>query len=139
MIEACGVWFYSLETNRCLYLMRNYVKYRGHWALPGGKIENGESIIDALTRECTEEMGLFPEYIKLVPVEMFTTSHFKYHTFFCLLDNEFLPDLNHEHSGYAWINSGTMPRPLHPGFRNTFKTSEVHNKIKTLVNIYTSQ
>jgi len=139
-INGVGVWFYSLKTGRHLYLMRNDKKYTGHWALPGGKIENDETLIEAITRECTEEMGVMPEYIKLIPVEKFTAdrNYFSYHTFFCLLENEFIPDLNHEHTGYAWINSRTIPKPLHPGFWNTIKTKEIYKKLDTLVEIYTS-
>ncbi len=121
--------------------MRNDQKYAGHWALPGGKVEAGEALIDSIERECTEELGIMPKVIKLIPVEKFTSeqNYFTYHTFFCLIEDEFIPELNHEHVGYAWINSGTIPKPLHPGFWNTLKADEVYKKIKTLTEIYTSQ
>jgi len=140
-ISAVGIWFYCLSTQRHLYLMRNDKKYNGYWALPGGKIEPGEALMETIERECTEEMGSMPEYIKIIPVEKFTanSNYFSYHTFFCLVQEEFCPDLNHEHIGYAWINSGTIPKPLHPGFWATLKTDEIHRKINTLTSIYTSQ
>lgn len=140
-IQACGIWFYSIKTERHLYLMRSDKKYSGQWALPGGKIEPNETLFDAITRECTEEMGSMPEYIKLIPVEKFTATgnYFSFHTFFCLINDEFIPELNHEHIGYAWINKGTIPKPLHPGFWNTLKIQDIHNKIDVLTKIYTSQ
>jgi hypothetical protein len=72
-----------------------------------------------------------PEYLRLVPLEKFTTadSGFSYHTFFCSVDEEFIPVLNYEHQGYAWITSGTWPRPMHPGLWNTVNFDEVLSKI----------
>lgn len=42
----------------------------GHWVFPGGKIEDGEAISEALDREMTEELGCRPELGKrLSPIE----------------------------------------------------------------------
>ena len=69
LINAVGVWFYSIATDRYLYLLRNDVKNPGCWGLPGGKVDAGENLQEALTRECTEEIGIWPEAVKLVPIE----------------------------------------------------------------------
>jgi 8-oxo-dGTP pyrophosphatase MutT (NUDIX family) len=140
-IEAVGIWFFSKSTNRYLYLLRNDKKYSGHWGLPGGKVDNNENLLDAINRECREEMGSVPEYTKLVPIEKFTGPHnkFYYHTFFCLLEDEFIPVLNHEHIGYAWVNRDTIPKPLHPGLWATLKIEDIYKKIRTVEEIYTSQ
>jgi 8-oxo-dGTP pyrophosphatase MutT (NUDIX family) len=140
-VNAVGVWFYSVATQRYLYLMRNDPKHPQCWGLPGGKIEDGESMITAMERECTEELGSMPGYIKLVPLEKFTSvDHgFSYHTFFCSVASEFTPILNDEHVGYAWIDSGTWPKPMHPGLWSTVNFDAVRSKISTIQQLYTSQ
>jgi 8-oxo-dGTP pyrophosphatase MutT (NUDIX family) len=133
-VNAVGVWFYSIDTQRYLYLMRNDPKHPGAWGLPGGKIESGETIIQAIQRECEEELGSMPSYLRLVPLEKFTSADqgFAYHTFFCSVDKEFNPVLNSEHLGYAWIASGTWPKPMHPGLWSTVNFDAVRDKIITI-------
>ena len=133
-VNAVGVWFYSTATQSYLYLMRDDYRHPGSWGLPGGKIESGETMLAAMERECREELGAMPDYIKLVPIEQFTSSDggFVYHTFFCTVANEFVPVLNDEHVGWAWIRSGQWPKPLHPGLWSTVNFEAVQAKITTL-------
>jgi 8-oxo-dGTP pyrophosphatase MutT (NUDIX family) len=133
-VIAVGVWFYSVSTHRYLYLLRNDPRHPDTWGLPGGKIEEGETLIDAITRECVEEMGSMPDYLRLVPVEKFTSADmgFVYHTFFCSVANEFCPQLNNEHNGWAWITSGSWPKPMHPGLWSTLNFDAVRVKIETI-------
>jgi hypothetical protein len=79
-------------------------------------------------------MGSMPEYLKLVPVEKFTSADlgFVYHTFFCSVDHEFCPVLNDEHIGWAWIATGSFPKPMHPGLWSTLNFDAVRSKIETI-------
>lgn len=134
VVTAVGVWFYSRATRRRLYLLRNDPKNPECWSLPGGKSEPGESLIQTLERECTEELGALPVYTKLMPLEKFTTAdgRFEYNTFVAVLEQEFVPVLNSEHHGYAWIDSAIIPKPLHKGLWSTVNIEAVQEKLTTI-------
>lgn len=139
-LKAVGVWFRSADTARYLYLLRNDPKHPLTWALPGGKLEAGETLLGGMERECVEELGEFPEYQKLVPLEKFTSGdgRFEYNTWVCVVAQEFQPVLNHEHLGYAWIAAGVLPRPMHPGLWNTLNIEAVQQKLEAMEQLMAS-
>lgn len=138
IIESCGALIYCTQTKRYLFLLRNTDKYAGTWGLVGGKIESGESIVEAMTREISEELGGIIKDSKLIPIEKFTSDNqkFIYHTFLISVDEEFVPVLNNEHRGYCWVELEDHPKPLHPGVHRTVKFASVRNKINTIEQIY---
>jgi 8-oxo-dGTP pyrophosphatase MutT (NUDIX family) len=138
VVNAVGIWFYSITTDRYLYLLRNDERNPNTWGLPGGKCDAGEALMDTLKRECQEELGSWPEIIKLVPIEKFTSpdQRFCYHTFFCSVGKEFIPELNNGHNGYAWIDSNVWPKPLHPGLWSTINFDEIKQKISVIQEQY---
>lgn len=131
-MKAVGVWFRAHSTGRYLYLMRNDPRHPEVWALPGGKVETGETLLEGMLRECQEELGGMPEYQRLIPLEKFTSSDggFEFYTWVCSVAGEFQPQLNHEHLGYAWIDSDHWPRPMHPGLWNTVNLEVIQAKLK---------
>ena len=140
-VNAVGILFYSLETQRYLYLLRNDPRHPGSWGLPGGKMDVDETLIQTINRECQEEMGSMPEDVRLAPLEKFTSADgkFVYHTFFCSVEKEFIPALNDEHVGWAWIQSGHWPKPMHPGLWSTVNFEAVKDKVTAMERSYTSQ
>ena len=130
--ESAGVFFYSKQTQRFLYLLRPDAKNPGNWGIPGGKIDKGETLLEGIIRECEEEIGHFPSDAKLVPIQKFINHSFTYHTFFCEVADEFIPVLNEEHCGYAWVGDNQYPKPLHPGLFSTVNFDVVQEKLKTL-------
>ena len=130
--SAAGIFFYSSSSKRYLYLLRTELRHPTSWGIPGGKIEENETLLEGMIRECEEEIGFFPRNYKLIPIQKFTNNSFVYHTFFCEVDNEFIPILNNEHCGYAWVEEGYYPKPLHPGLFNTVNFDIVKEKLKTL-------
>ena len=66
-------------------------------------------------REIKEEIGE-QKIIKRIPMETFISNDENFciiHTF-AFVENEFIPKLNTEHDGYAWVSFGHWPKPLHP-------------------------
>ena len=133
-IEGVGTFIYSVATQRYLFLLRDGSKYAGTWGLAGGKIESGEHLLDSLYRELDEELGFDFSSTKVIPIEKFTSENnkFSYHTFLIPIADEFVPRLNYEHRGYAWVSLEDHPKPLHPGVWRTVNFKSVVKKIKTL-------
>jgi 8-oxo-dGTP pyrophosphatase MutT (NUDIX family) len=127
---SAGIFFFCTSTNRFLYLMRSDANYA--WCVTGGKIEEGETLLEGLERECMEEINYWPASAKLIPIQMFVNNTFTYHTFFCAIDEEFVPVLNDEHVGYAWIGHDQHPKPMHPGLFSTINIDIVKEKLKSL-------
>ena len=132
MSTSAGVFFYSTTTDRYLFLLRTDSKNPGNWGIPGGKIEEGETLFEGVARECEEEIGFFPDNAKLIPIQKFVNHSFTYHTFFCEIEDEFIPTLNEEHCGYAWVGEGQYPKPLHPGLFSTVNFDIVQEKLNSL-------
>ena len=53
-----GVGAVVVRTGRALIIRRAHEPRKGEWSLPGGHLELGESLIDAVRREVKEETGL---------------------------------------------------------------------------------
>jgi 8-oxo-dGTP pyrophosphatase MutT (NUDIX family) len=138
LTEGVGALIYARNTGRYLFLLRTQGSWPMTWGLAGGKIDTGESVAEGLNREIQEELGGKIVEPKFVPVEMFTSNNeqFVYHTYFVAVDYEFVPKLNHEHVGYAWLPLDAAPKPLHPGVNRTLTSKEIMCKIHTAESNY---
>lgn len=130
---GCGALIYSKKTKRYLFLLRNQKRHAGSWGLVGGGLNPAETPIEALNREIIEEIGVI-KISKIIPLEKFTaeTKNFEYHTYVAIVENEFVPQLNEEHRGYAWTSINDHPKPLHPGVWRTFSFVSIIDKLRTL-------
>jgi len=114
-------------------LHRTRGKHSNVWGLVGETNENCETPWEGLKREICEEIGSV-DILKTVPLEKFISkdNNFTFHTYLCIIQNEFIPFLNHEHDGYAWVSYDKWPRPLHYGLKNTLAKKHNQTKIKTI-------
>lgn len=136
-IVCSGALFYSLETKRFLFLHRTRSKNNNVWGLVGGTNEGSETPWEGLRREIREEIGLMPNVVKTIPLESFISGddHFFYHTYLLVVKKEFLPILNDEHDGYAWVSYNAWPKPLHKGVLSTLTNKSNLQKIETIFQV----
>lgn len=136
-IVCSGALFYTLNTHRFLFIHRNSGKRKNLWGLVGGTTEGEETPWEGLRREIKEEIGDIPKILKTIPLETFISNDekFLYHTYICVIKEEFIPVLNHEHDGYAWVSFGKWPKPLHDGVRNTLTNKVNQSKLQTVFQV----
>lgn len=136
---AAGVLFLATDTGRCLLQLRNSDKrHKFTWGFFGGTLEKGETPYQAIQRELVEEIGFVPELTKLNPIDVFQSrdKNFYYYSFAAVIESEFHPTLNSESAGYAWVNIGKWPQPLHYGAKSTLLKNRGTEKLFTILDLH---
>lgn len=136
-IICSGALFYALNTKKFLFLHRTQGKTGNTWGLVGGTNNDQETPFEGLKREIQEEVGAVPAFVKTIPLETFVSndSRFSFHTYLIVVQEEFLPVLNQEHDGYAWVAFSKWPKPLHQGLRNTLQNKTNLAKLETVFQV----
>ena len=63
-----GVGAVVVQDERVLVVKRGREPLKGHWTLPGGVLELGETLTEGVKREVEEETGLTVEALELVEI-----------------------------------------------------------------------
>ena len=111
--RAAGIACFADSTGRLLLLRRSdKVKHPGIWSVPGGRLDRGETPLDAALREFCEEAGYRGRLeIDIRPV--FRSGGFS--CFVATSPRQFRPSLNWESDGGGWFGPDTLPAPIHSG------------------------
>lgn len=92
--------------------------YGGHWSLPGGKGEDGETPWEIACREACEEIGSATRHAWVgeptVVDEVPTPNGMVFTTFVQPVRYRFTPEIDGEHCGFCWVKAGNYPSPMHP-------------------------
>ena len=136
-IDCSGALICARNTHRFLLLQKKTGKHSGKWGLVGGTNLNGETAWQGLKREIEEELGSLPDIKKTLPLERFVSSDscFNFHTYFCVVDAEFVPVLSGEHSAWGWFDLNNLPKPVHKGLDLSLRNKIIQNKIQTILDI----
>lgn len=136
-IVCSGALIYAKTTKRFLLLQKATGRHAGTWGLVGGTNIEGETAWQGLQREISEEIGQLPTVIKTIPLETFVSNDnvFNFHTYLCVVENEFIPLLSKEHSAWAWSTIDYAPKPLHQGLRSSFSNKTIRTKLQTVFDV----
>jgi hypothetical protein len=116
--HAAGILFVAPDGD-VLLLRRTSTdeNWAGHWDMPGGNGDEGETPEATATREAGEEIGSIPSTGRKLLNSKITPRGKAFHTFAQPTETKFAPVLSSEHTGFAWAPLDQLPRPLHPGIR----------------------
>lgn len=120
---GAGIMFLCPKTQHIFLALRNPSEEDGNvWCGLGGKGEVGENPMETAVREVSEEGGIRAESYALSRQPLYihqNSPDFKFITFLGLVDNEFIPTLNHEHSEHKWVDLNEINElPLHYGIKD---------------------
>ena len=103
--------------------------YAGYWEFPGGKLEAGESIEEALSRELNEELGLTMGEAKAWKVEVVDYPHALVRLHFFKV-TQWSGELQmKEQQSYAWSVLPVGVSPILPGALPVLEWLEQERKI----------
>lgn len=89
--------------------------YEGYWEFPGGKLELGETVEQALRRELQEEIGITIGDVILWKVEMVDYPHALVRLNFCKVFNWTGELQMHEGQMFSWQSLPVTVQPALPG------------------------
>ena len=89
--------------------------YAGHWEFPGGKLEAGETVEQALRRELHEELGIDIAAVQAWKIELMDYPHARVRLHFCKVFEWAGSFEMREQQSMAWQTLPVTVAPVLPG------------------------
>jgi len=109
-----------LREGRLLLIERGFEPHLGHWSLPGGVIDDGESAEEAAVRETLEETGLVVEVVRELGVVTGPITGKGHGVFLCSAVGGELRVCPPEVTDVRWVPYGELEGLMVPGFIREF-------------------
>jgi 8-oxo-dGTP pyrophosphatase MutT (NUDIX family) len=121
MKESVGILIIARNTNNFLLLHR--AKNPIVWSILTGKMDvEGESPLETIKREISEEINIDPNKIDNITKVGVVKDNKIFHVFIGFVDEEFNPNLKlDENDDFGWYNEKKLPSPLHKKWGKTFQ------------------
>lgn len=120
-----------IENKKVLLIKRVIEPFRGCWVLPGGHVEYGEKVEEAVTREMKEELGVSVKIKKLIGIYSNPKRDPRYHSvavaFLCQKTKGGIR-LNRESSEYNYFPLKKMPPKI--GFDHRKMINDLRSLLK---------
>ncbi|HEX2195331.1 MAG TPA: NUDIX hydrolase [Actinomycetota bacterium] len=123
MAPQVAVGAIVVKDDRLLMIRRAKEPGEGLWSLPGGRVEHGEYLADALRREVAEETGLAVEVQDLVGIlEVVGDPHYVILDYFAEVVGDDAPVAAGDVSDARWVSLGEVASlPCTPRFHETLR------------------
>ncbi len=124
MIKCVGCLIYDKDKD--MFLLQQRSKTSSHplkWGFWGGKLERGENFAQGLKREIKEELGTYPEFDKLFPLDVFLSDDRKFVYYSFVMVVEKFDDFNissRETNDFIWLPLNCIGKiDIHQGLKKT--------------------
>lgn len=126
--RAAGLLIEREDNGKFMLTLRSAeVMDPGVWGIPGGRVEPGETDIEAAFAEAEEELGPLPV---IIPIKSFEnrSGDFTYTTYHGVMPSwaakKWKPKLNWENDDWKWFSLRKLPKNVHPGVLEVFEAIE---------------
>jgi 8-oxo-dGTP diphosphatase len=92
--------------------------YAGHWEFPGGKLEKGETVQEALRRELTEEIGIVITDATVCCEQIVDYPHAMVRLNFCIVTDWAGELAMREGQTFEWVDIPASVVPVLPGAKD---------------------